>query len=244
MAIVIYSLIKTDLVNNLEMDLSTKIKYLGEVSLFENLPEDDLVDLASLSEIKKYSKHQIIYRVDDEPDEVFILIQGIIKVISKSIEGREVIKTIIHPKTLFGIEHLSSQKTRANTAKSIDKDVICFSINSNDFKAYFKGNWALTEKFIKMLGTKLNYLEERFESLVFKDARERIIDFLKDNAKTNGRQVGLEMLIKHSLTQQDIANYTGTSRQTVTYVLNDLKRQNQIYFKRKSILIRDIANLC
>jgi CRP-like cAMP-binding protein len=51
------------------------------------------------------------------------------------------------------------------------------------------------------------------------------------------------MLVKHSLTQQDIANFTGTSRQTVTYVLNDLKRQNQIYFKRKSILIRDIASL-
>ena len=94
-----------------------------------------------------------------------------------------------------------------------------------------------------MLGTRLMYLEDRFESLVFKDARERIIDFLKDNAKTNGRKVGLEMLIKHSLTQQDIANYTGTSRQTVTYVLNDLKRQNQIYFKRKSILIRDISSL-
>ena len=78
---------------------------------------------------------------------------------------------------------------------------------------------------------------------LFKDARERIIDFLKDNARINGRQVGLEMLIKHSLTQQDIANYTGTSRQTVTYVLNDLRRQNQIYFKRKSILIRDISNL-
>ena len=124
-----------------------------------------------------------------------------------------------------------------------DKDVICFAIDSQDFKAYLKENWNLTEKFITMLGTRLMYLEDRFESLVFKDARERIIDFLKDNAKTNGRKVGLEMLIKHSLTQQDIANYTGTSRQTVTYVLNDLKRQNQIYFKRKSILIRDISSL-
>jgi CRP-like cAMP-binding protein len=225
------------------MDLNAKAQYLSEVSLFESLPQEDLLDLASLSTIKKYSKHQIIYRVEDEPEEVFILIQGIIKIISKSGEGREVIKTIIHPRTLFGMEYLSGQDNRLNTAKSIDKDIICFSINSQEFKAYLKDNWQLTEKFIKMLGRKLSYLEDRFESLVFKDARERIIDFLKDNAKTNGRQVGLEMLIKHSLTQQDIANYTGTSRQTVTYVLNDLKRQNQIYFKRKSILIRDIANL-
>lgn len=225
------------------MELTAKTQYMSEVSLFEGLPQEDLIDLASLATIKKYSKHQIIYRAGDAPDDVFILINGIIKIISKSGEGREVIKTIIHPKTLFGLEYLSSQNQRFNTAKSIDKDLICFSINSKDFKSYLKENWALTEKFIKMMGTRLMYLEDRFESLVFKDARERIIDFLKDNAKTNGRQVGLEMLIKHSLTQQDIANYTGTSRQTVTYVLNDLKRQNQIYFKRKSILIRDIATL-
>ena len=225
------------------MDLLTKIGYLGEVTLFEGLPQDNLKEIAALSSVKRYNKHQIIYRVDDSSDEVYILLNGIIKIISKSGEGREVIKTIIHPKSLFGIEHLSLCNSRMNTAKSIDKDVMCLVINAEEFKSYMQKNWLLTERFIQMLGTRLRYVEERFESLVFKDARERIIDFLKDNAKTFGRQVGLEMLIKHSLTQQDIANYTGTSRQTVTYVLNDLRRQNQIYFKRKSILIRDIANL-
>jgi CRP-like cAMP-binding protein len=104
-------------------------------------------------------------------------------------------------------------------------------------------NPELCFKLINSLGEKLRHTEKRFESLVFKDARARIIDFLKDNAKDFGRQVGYEMLIKHSLTQQDIANFTGTSRQTVTSVLNDLKKSNKIYFKRKSILIRDMASL-
>ncbi len=225
------------------MDLTTKMNYLGEVSLFEDLPQSNLQEIAELSSVKVFSKHQIIYRVADLANDVYILMNGIIKIISKSGEGREVIKTIIHPKSLFGIEYLSGNEFRMNTSKSIDKDVITLVIDAGEFKSYLKGNWELTERFIQMLGTRLMYVEERFESLVFKDARERIIDFLKDNAKTFGRQVGLEMLIKHSLTQQDIANYTGTSRQTVTYVLNDLRRQNQIYFKRKSILIRDIANL-
>jgi CRP-like cAMP-binding protein len=55
--------------------------------------------------------------------------------------------------------------------------------------------------------------------------------------------VGYEMLVKHSLTQQDIANLTGTSRQTVTSVLNDLRKSDLIYFNRKSILIRDMTRL-
>lgn len=225
------------------MDLTTKMNYLGEVTLFEGLPENNLREIALLSDVRKFNKHQIIYRVGDAAHDVYILLNGVIKIISKSGEGREVIKTIIHPKSLFGIEYLSGNGFRLNSAKSIDKDVLCLAIEAESFKTYLRNNWELTDRFIQMLGTRLMYVEERFESLVFKDARERIIDFLKDNAKTNGRQVGLEMLIKHSLTQQDIANYTGTSRQTVTYVLNDLRRQNQIYFKRKSILIRDMENL-
>jgi len=225
------------------MDLNIKVKYLSEVSLFEDMSQEELLELADLSFVKEYKKHQILYRVNDEADDVYILVNGVVKIISKSMDGREVIKTIIHPKSLFGTEYISAQGIRSNTAKSVDKDVVCLHISSKDFQTYLKNNWELTERFIKMLGTRLMYVEERFESLVFKDARERIIDFLKDNARINGRQVGLEMLIKHSLTQQDIANYTGTSRQTVTYVLNDLRRQNQIYFKRKSILIRDISSL-
>jgi len=82
------------------------------------------------------------------------------------------------------------------------------------------------------------------ESLIFKDARARIIDFLKDAADRHGRRIGIdELLVKHSLTQQDIANITGTSRQTVTSVLNDLKKLNLIHFTRRSFLIRDLAKL-
>ena len=85
--------------------------------------------------------------------------------------------------------------------------------------------------------------ENRLEGLIFKDARTRIVDFIKEYAETRGRQVGYERLFKHSLTQQDIANLTGTSRQTVTSVLNELRKSNLIYFNRNSILIRDMAKL-
>jgi CRP-like cAMP-binding protein len=96
---------------------------------------------------------------------------------------------------------------------------------------------------ISMIGLKLRRTENQLESLIFKDARGRIIDFILENARQCGRQVGMETLMKHSLTQQDIANYTGTSRQTVTAVLNNLRKTNKIYFTRNSILIRDMAAL-
>ncbi|MBK9567442.1 MAG: Crp/Fnr family transcriptional regulator [Saprospiraceae bacterium] len=90
----------------------------------------------------------------------------------------------------------------------------------------------------------MKYTEDRLESLALNDARERIIQFLRINAQSFGQTIGFEVLLKHDFTQQDIANFTGTSRQTVTTVMNDLKKHNQIYFKRKSILIRDLKALC
>ena len=90
---------------------------------------------------------------------------------------------------------------------------------------------------------RLQKVEERLAKLVLKDARERIIEFLVDTAGKEGRRVGYETLVKHHLTQQDIANITGTSRQTVTSVFNDLRKSNLIYFNRNSILIRDLEKL-
>ena len=86
-------------------------------------------------------------------------------------------------------------------------------------------------------------LERKLELLVFKDARTRIVEFLKDAAEWKGKKVGFETLIQTNLTHKDIASLTGTSRQTVTTILNQLKEKNLINFNRKQILIRDLENL-
>jgi CRP/FNR family cyclic AMP-dependent transcriptional regulator len=86
-------------------------------------------------------------------------------------------------------------------------------------------------------------LERKLELLVFKDARTRVVEFLKDAASWKGKKVGSETMIATPLTHKDIAALTGTSRQTVTTILNELKDKNLINFDRKKILIRDLAAL-
>jgi len=104
-------------------------------------------------------------------------------------------------------------------------------------------NASLNFKVTKLIGFRLRKVERRLESLIFKDARTRIIDFIKDMAKEQGKKIGDEILVKHFLTHQDIANLTATSRQTVTTVLNDLKDNDLIYMERNKFLIRDINKL-
>ena len=144
---------------------------------------------------------------------------------------------------VFGESSIGNQKFRLENAICMEEKVSLAYIPVRDLRILMIQNRVLSNNFIRLLSDKLFNTEQKFENLIFKDARSRIIEFLKDSADKQGRKVGLEMLVKHSLTQQDIANITGTSRQTVTSVLNELKKENLIHFNRKSILIRDMARL-
>ena len=104
-------------------------------------------------------------------------------------------------------------------------------------------NRELSFKMLKFVGLRLMKLERKLELLVFKVARMQIVEFIKDAASWKGKKVGFETLIQTKLTHQDIASLTGTSRQTVTTILNDLKEKNLINFDRKRILVRDLEKL-
>ena len=79
--------------------------------------------------------------------------------------------------------------------------------------------------------------------MISKDVKTRLIDFLNDLAEEKGRPAGEEILIEHHLTQKDIGDLIGSSRQTVTTLLNELKDSNLINFNRRQILIRDLKKL-
>jgi len=211
--------------------------------IFENLDAELIRIIESRLIHRSYKKNRFIYKIDDAADHVYFLVKGNIKIGANSLNGKEVIKSIIHPEATFGEMSIFGEEVRESFAICIENDTKVLEMSSANFVELMEQYPALANNVIRILSRKLHFAEKRIESLVFKDARERIIDFLKDSAKNFGKQIGYEMLLKHSLTQQDIANFTGTSRQTVTSVLNDLKKSNQIYFKRRSILIRDMTSL-
>lgn len=188
-------------------------------------------------------KHVQLYEAGEASDRVFFLLKGTVKTCTLSHDGREVIKTILHPLAMFGELGLVGEQHRHESAFTMNEDVSYITISIANFKVLMRSNHHLCMNVLSLIGSRLLVAENKLEALIFKDARSRIIDFLKDSANQRGRRVGYETLFKHSLTQQDIANLTGTSRQTVTSVLNDLRKENLIYFNRNTILIRDMGKL-
>ena len=224
--------------------MPTKYDVLESIPFFNVLEREELNALAEHMEYNSAPKYSNIYSEGDPADFFYILSEGSVKIGSHHEDGREVIKQVLHPRMIFGELALIQQRTpHHNFATSLSSVTTYYKIAVDRFRQMMDRNPQLTMGVISMIGYKLLQTENQLESLIFKDARGRIIDFILENAQQSGRQVGLETLLKHSLTQQDIANYTGTSRQTVTAVLNDLRKANKIYFTRNSILIRDIAAL-
>ena len=138
---------------------------------------------------------------------------------------------------------ISNQKLRANYSKAMDDYNEVLEIDVYDMKKLMQKNSSFSLGISKIMGDRLVQFQERIESLMFKDTSTRVVDLLKEFAKKQGQQVGDEIMIKHNLTHQDFASLTATTRQTVTSILNELKKDDLIYMERGKMLIRNIDKL-
>ncbi len=222
---------------------TTPIHLLLRFSLFNSCTESELDHLSQRVKLIQFKRHELIYDEGEPADKVYFLIKGNVKRASFSLQGREVIKEILHPKVMFGELCLVNDAKRRDFTQVISENAQVLVLLQSELNRLMRMNQSWNLQLLQWFAQRLRQTESRLESMISKDARDRIIDFLKETALRQGQKVGYETLIKHSLTQQDIANMTGTSRQTVTSVLNELRRDNHIYFNRRSILIRDIEKL-
>lgn len=225
------------------MNIEAKKSFIRNFPLFSTLNEAEYVQLEDMLEFKVKPKYSFVYMPGQASDVIHFLAKGTIKIGTHSADGKEIIKSLIHPMAMFGELGLIGEQRRQDFAQALKQDVHIYSLKIEDFKKLMRHNFDLCSSVMSLFGKRLITAENKLESLIFKDARTRIIDFIKDSIQKRGRRVGFEMLLKHSLTHQDIANITCTSRQTVTLVLNELKKSDLIYFNRGKILVRDMAKL-
>ena len=220
-----------------------KYDFVYSSPLAKCLDENELEILMESGEVYMLEKHELLFQQGDISDKLFFLLDGVVKIAYSNFDGREMIKSILHPGAIFGEHCIAGEEIRDNYSSVMSSTASVMAVDKKVLLGMIQKNSGLSLCIINFFGKRLKDTEERLESLILQDARERIVEFIKLYANAYGKQVGYELLLKHSFTQQDIANYTGVSRQTVTTVLNQLKRSNKIHFRGKSMLIRNIAAL-
>jgi CRP/FNR family cyclic AMP-dependent transcriptional regulator len=222
----------------------TKLWWLEKIHLFEGLSEQEMEKVNERTTMKTKEKGSHIYFPHEPSKIIFFLKSGRVKIGSYSNDGKEIIKAIMHPGDMFGELGLVGQETRKDFAIAMDNDVRVCTMNVEEVLEMMRSNPDLSMKITATIGDRLAKVERKFESLIFKDARTRIVDLIREMAKDRGKVLaGGEVLLEHSLTHQDIASLTATSRQTVTTVLNELKDNDVINFDRKTILIHEMDKL-
>ncbi len=191
---------------------------------------------------KTFKKGEYIYLPDEFSDKIFFLTDGRVKIGTYSESGKEITKAILTKGEVFGELAMIGETTRRDFALAMEETNVCI-LAVAEMKNLMREHSGLSLFMMKVMGSRVLEMEQRLESLVFKDSRTRIIEFLEKLAAKKGQRVGYEMLVRKFLTHQEIANLTATSRQTVTTVLNELRNKNILIFNRRRLLIRDMEKL-
>ena len=210
----------------------TKIWYLQNFNLIQGMDESSMEMMDQKSKMKKSSKREVIYFPEERSDNIYMLKEGKVKISRVSEDGKKMTLQLIGPGEIFGESAILGQEKRENIAEVVEDAVIC-SINRKMFQEMLTNNPKMNLSINKFIGLRIRKIQAHVEDLVFKDAHERVVAFLKRYAQTFGKQMIDGWMVRPFLTHQEIADLTATSRQTVNSILNDLVSNQDIKYTRR-----------
>jgi CRP/FNR family cyclic AMP-dependent transcriptional regulator len=200
--------------------------------------------LDSSNEMSKthLKKGAFIYSPENNADKIYYIHKGSVKIGCYGETKKEITKYMLSDGDVFGELSLIGLEFRRDFAYATE-DTILGICSTKKLLSLMEDNLLLTRYFMVLMANRELALEERLESMIFKDSKTRIVDFLINLAENSGDRIGYEVVVRKFMTHREIANITATSRQTVTTVLNVLKSNKVITFDRHRLLIRDIEKL-
>ena len=223
----------------MEKPSSNRLHNIDAAGIFSR---DNMTAHADKYSEKSYKKGAFIYMKGDSNEYIYYIRKGRAKTSIQGDGEREIIKAVLEEGEVFGEMALINDKPRTDCAVALE-DTELRMIHKRNITELFEEPNELQNYFLKLLGKRVLEVENRLQSLIFKDSRTRIVHFLLSLVEKKGERIGYEFVVRKFLTHQEIAYITATSRQTVTTVLNDLRVREMIKFDRRRLLIRDKARL-
>lgn len=218
-----------------------KYWYLRDHKLFSVLSFSQIKQLCIITGFKKAKKAEVIYFSSSELPRIFLLKTGNIKIVSIDEDGNETIKEILQKGDLFGELDLVNDPNSNEHAVALTNEVSICSFLMSDFENLLLQHPHLALSYTKFVGLKMKRIKNSYSNLISKDARTRLISFLKDWAEKEGVKNDMQFIVQNYLTQTDIAQIICTSRQTATILLNELEQEGLIHYTRKELIIADLT---
>jgi cAMP-binding proteins - catabolite gene activator and regulatory subunit of cAMP-dependent protein kinases len=218
------------------------VELLAEVPLFEDFDPEELQSVARLCKKKTFPKGAILFLEGDVGDKLYLIQSGLVK-ISRQEQNREITLALFRDGDFFGeMSLIEKNSLRSATAETIEPSVL-YVLLRQDFIHFLENSPKLCLRLLEIAYSRLRKANDQIHDLTFLDVRGRIAKNLVRLADEYGVPGPAGTQIDIKLTHQQIANMSGTVRETVTKTLHELQEEGVIDIDKKKIRILDPRRL-
>lgn len=216
-----------------------ELSFLKNSILFSALNDKQLLEISKLLINKVYPAGSTLFFQGDPGDKVFFLKRGKVKALKTNPDGEEQILDIFQRGDVFGEVVLFNVDHYPASAITMEEVEIAY-LSKDKFKDYFYKNPALGWGMLQEMARKLRQSQKKIENLGLRDTRGRVATLLIDLLYKFGDHESKSML---EFNRQEMANFIGTSRETVSRTLSDFRNEDLIEINGNRIYIKDIEGL-
>ncbi len=212
-----------------------EIGILQQVSFFAALSPQELDQVVGLMHERRYRKGAVIFGEGDPGEAIFVLRKGRVKVYRLATDGREQIIGIFTDGQPFGLVVLLDGSPYPATAEAVEETHV-YMFRTKDLQPLLANNPNLTGTVMVAAANRLRQAQDRVHGLAVQGVHGRLASLLLDLARDRGRPVAQGWEMDVPLTHQELGGLIGASRETVTRVLADFRREKAVELHGQNLL--------
>jgi CRP/FNR family transcriptional regulator len=215
---------------------------LRRAPVFESLSEEDASALRSGIITVQLNRGERLFSEGDTGDKLYIILSGKIKLTKAAPDGRENLLSVHGPGEMFGELSLFDPIPRTSSATAVTNAELA-GVAHDDLRTWLSTRPEVAMHLLQALAKRLRRINEVKADLVFTDVPGRVAKALLDLAERFGVQTPAGIQVNHDLTQEELAQLVGASRETVNKALADFAARGWLQLAAKSVLLTDIDRL-
>ncbi len=221
-----------------EPDFQSKTEFLKKVPLFRELHPKDLERIALVAHKRTYPREQLIMIEEETGQTLFILMNGQVKISRIGEEGKEVILAVMTSGDFFGeLSLLDGQSRSANVTVMQESQMLL--IHRDDFLNLLRECPSIAINLLKELASRIRKSDTQIKSLSLKNSTGKVTSTILRLATDIGTRDGIKVAIRNLPTQQDLANMSGTSRETISRMIQRLINKGYLSKSGNTLTILD-----
>jgi len=220
----------------------TSIPILRQVPLFASLSDDELATIAPLFRELQVDRHEFVFFEGDPPRWVYIVIEGRIKLLKYSEEGKTVILHLLHPGEMFGGVAAFGRRPYPFSAQALILSRV-LRIAGPDFHAIMTRHPDVSDQVIRELAARLIEAHETMKNLAVERVEQRIAHLLLKLTRHDAERGAEPLTIGIPLTRQDIAEMVGTTVETTIRVFSKWRKAGIVGSRDGKVVILDPVRL-